>query len=366
MTDILKNLTLSFITILFFVQGTSFAMDEVEWSYSGSTGPLHWGEISDDYTVCFTGGLQSPIDIKDTRSSNITPIKFYYYKSPRMGLTNTHHTIEVDFGEGSDIKIGKTEYKLKQIHFHTPSEHTIDGEQYPMEIHFVHQSISHRIAVLGVFVEAGEENKFFKPITKYAPKKKGGFDIVYYKNLTPKNLIPEEKEYYKYTGSLTTPPCTEGVTWFLLKNTITLSSEQIDAISEVIGKNNRPIQPTNNRNIRESMEKEIEAPIEETPSEEAPAEEAPSEEAEEEVSADETPSEETPNEEAASEPTETEESEAPVEEEVADEQESATEEATENEVEDEVIEEEEIEVDEDIVEDIEIESEEEIEIEDLD
>lgn len=395
---LLFNKISSFLLILVFTSMPTFAMDQLEWSYSGATGPSHWGELSDDYITCFTGELQSPIDIKDTSLTTITPIKFFYYKSPRMALKNTGHTVEINYGEGSDIIIGKTEYKLKQIHLHTPSEHTINGEQKPMEIHFVHISSSHRAVVIALFAEEGEENEYFKPIIKYLPKNKNDFDIFYHKNLSPKNLVPEKKEYYKYTGSLTSPPCTEGVSWFLIKEPITLSGEQIDAINKVVGTNNRPIQPTNNRNIKESMEEvpePITPPVEETPAEveegeentveesteaEAPAEDAVAEEPA--TGADSTTEEssteevvEEPTEEAVEAPTEGEDStteessteevvEEPEEEAVAEELEEPVETA-EEEVLDEVVIEEEIEVEENIVEDIDIEVEEDIEIEEL-
>lgn len=248
-------------------------MDELEWSYKGGTGPAHWGALSSYFSECSNGGLQSPIDIKNTQPSSIKPINFYYYKSLRIALKNTGYTVELDFADGNDIMLGKTIYKLKQVHFHTPSEHTVDGQQYPIEIHFVHVSKSHRVAVIALFVEEGEENNKFKQIIRYFPKNKNDSDMFYHKNLNPAFLLPENRSYYKYTGSLTTPPCSEGVTWFVLKNSINLSNDQINTIRNSVGTNNRPIQPTNNRNIRETN-KEIPKPVEpvavETPTEETP------------------------------------------------------------------------------------------------
>lgn len=333
------------ITFIFFLSGSNLkAMSEVEWSYKGDTGPAYWYELSEDFSACSSGGLQSPIDIVDTKRSSIKPIKFFYYKSLRMALENTGNTVTVDFGEGNDIIIGKTSYKLQEIKFHTPSEHTINGEQFPMEIEFLHISRSHLGANISVFVNEGEENKYFKQIVKYLPKNKNDFDVFFHKNLSPDYLLPKNREYYKYTGSLTTPPCTEGVGWFLLKEPINMSIEQINAIKEAVGTNNRPIQPTNNRNIRENFKKEV-APVK------APTAE-PAEETAEEVS-------ETKDNDSEAEANSETSVEAPVEEEVESEVEVATEEAEESEIEEietEIIEE-------SIVEDIELEESSEVIVE---
>ncbi len=339
-----------FITIILILFATaSHAMDELEWSYSGGTGPDHWGELSDEYIDCFSGSLQSPIDITNPKPSNLSPIKFFYLKSLRMALDNTGHTVEVNFAEGNDIILGRTTYNLKQVHFHTPSEHTLNGEQYPVEIHFVHVSSSHRIAVISVFVEEGEENDKFKQIIKYLPKNKNDSDMFYHKNLSPDYLLPDNRDYYKYTGSLTTPPCTEGVSWFILKDHVSMSIEQINAIKEAVGTNNRPIQPTNNRNIREIIKEVPEAPSEKPASEEAEEskeEETPTEETGEgsEESSEEAPAEES-TEEVTEEPVAEEVLDAPVAEE------PDSEEVEESEIEE--IETEEVE--ESIVEDIELE-----------
>lgn len=357
-----KKFFITIILILF--STTSQAMDELEWSYSGGTGPDHWGELSSEYIDCFSGSLQSPIDITNPKPSNLSPIKFFYLKSLRMALDNTGHTVEVDFAEGNDIILGKTAYTLKQVHFHTPSEHTLNGDQYPMEIHFVHVSKSHRIAVIGIFVEEGEENDKFKQIIKYLPKNKNDSDMFYHKNISPDYLLPENREYYKYTGSLTTPPCTEGVSWFILKEHVPMSMDQINAIREAVGTNNRPIQPTNNRSIREII-KEHDAPVPDAPSEESASEEA-EESKEEETPTEETDeaSEESPEEEAEAEEAEAEEAteevtEEPVAEEVSEtpvQEEAPSEEPVAEEIEESEVEEIETEeVEESIIEDIELE-----------
>jgi len=245
--------------MLFALSGLSYGADSgeteegVPWSYSGKRGPDNWGQLSDKYSECLSGGMQSPIDIVETKTSTMDHITFYYYNNPRVAMKNTGNTVELDYGDVSDIKLGGKDYHLKKIDFHTPSEHKLKGEQFPMEIHFVHKSNDGSIAIIGAFVKEGEENINYKDVVKKLPREKDGFKMFFHRDLNPGKLLSESREFYKYTGSITTPPCTEGVSWYILKEPVILSAEQINDIRKITGKNARPVQKLNGRSVRESI-----------------------------------------------------------------------------------------------------------------
>ncbi|MCB9437609.1 MAG: carbonic anhydrase family protein [Anaerolineales bacterium] len=218
------------------------------WEYEGPEGPDHWGEL-DGYETCGTGRAQSPIDIADATALNLSDISFDYSPSA-MNIHNNGHTIQVEYDAGSSITYNETTYNLAQFHFHHPSEHTINGEPAAMEIHFVHKDAAGNLAVVGILLVEGEEdNEAYAPIFEHLPAEKSDPEAM--GEINAADLLPENAAFYTYSGSLTTPPCTQGVRWLVLTEPIVLSAEQIEAFAQIFELNARPTQPLNNRDLLE-------------------------------------------------------------------------------------------------------------------
>ena len=228
---------------------SSLAFASANWSYEGHTGPKYWGDLDKKFIMCKIGKNQSPIDInkQDLIKACLNPLKLEY-NSKAKSVVNNGHTIKVSIEDGSYLYVDGKKFELKQFHFHTPSENTIDGKNYPMEAHLVHISKDGEIAVIGVMFKLGKENKALKKfqnsICSKVNKKK---TISAY--LNPSELLPKNRDYYRFNGSLTTPPCTEGVRWFVFKEPVEMSKEQLKIFSKIMGKNNRPTQPINARKV---------------------------------------------------------------------------------------------------------------------
>jgi carbonic anhydrase len=217
------------------------------WGYIGKWDPARWDEMSPEYALCGKGTQQSPIDISDPEPAEMAPIRFDYKPVP-LTIWNNGHTIRVDIPKGSSITVGDRRFELTQFHFHSASEHKVDGKAYPLEIHFVHRNDQKQLAVVGVFVEAGEENLGAREIWKHLPPNevtapKTHADVI----VNGRDLLPAEGNYFRYMGSLTTPPCTEGINWFVLRQPIVMSQAQIDAMATILHGNARPIQARNDR-----------------------------------------------------------------------------------------------------------------------
>lgn len=255
----MRKLILSLISVSF----VSFAAQEqvslqskeshlIHWSYEGETGPSYWSKISPEYFWC---GLknQSPIDIskKDTVYSKLPKLTFTYGKTTNPEIINNGHTVQVNILEKYTLNFKGKVYQLKQFHFHSPSEHTINGQYYPLEMHLVHKDENGNIAVIGVFFKEGKANSELEKVFSNAPKEEG--NKILDGSININTLLPLNKAYFTYSGSLTTPPCTEGVRWIVLKQPITASKEQIEKFKSIMKHdNNRPIQPINSRDILES------------------------------------------------------------------------------------------------------------------
>ncbi len=214
----------------------------VHWSYSGEEGPAHWGDLSEDYAAC-NGKNQSPINLTGFIEADLKPIEFTYHAGGKE-ILNNGHTIQINYKEGSRIVVDGITFWLKQFHFHAPSENQIDGQSYPMEVHLVHASKEGHLAVIGVMVVEGAENKTLTQAWSHIPAKAGNHHAL----LVPvaaAGLLPAKRDYYRFNGSLTTPPCSEGVRWLVMKEPITASKKQIETFTRVMHHpNNRPIQPT--------------------------------------------------------------------------------------------------------------------------
>lgn len=217
------------------------------WGYEGEHGPEHWGEMKHEYGACSKGTSQSPIDITGATGGKLSKISFDY-KPTKLNILNNGHTVQVNYDKGSSIKVGGKTYRLLQFHFHTPSEHMVDGRSFGMEMHLVHKSNKGELAVVGVLLDKGSENLAFKTIWDNLPEKANQKKSVN-ASVNVADLLPGNKAYYAYSGSLTTPPCSEGVKWHVLKTPVEMSEEQLGAIQAIMHDNNRPVQPLHSRKV---------------------------------------------------------------------------------------------------------------------
>lgn len=228
------------------------------WGYEGVDGPEYWPTLNPAYAICGQGTSQSPINITRTTVGDGNGWKLNYKTSSLRIAHNEHvddiidngHTIQVTVDQGSTLTTDRGSYQLKQFHYHTPSEHTIDGTQMPMEAHFVHQSADGRLAVLSVLYQEGSENENLAKIIAHFPKAKGESSILPEVKLELRFHLPENIAAYHYMGSLTTPPCTENVEWIVFRDPINASREQLAAFAARLGRTNRPVQPLNGRLLR--------------------------------------------------------------------------------------------------------------------
>ncbi len=221
------------------------AASAVHWGYAGTDGPDNWGKLNAASKVCAAGTQQSPIDIVSPVKAQLPPIKIAWHDRCET-IVNNGHTIQLDVVPGSTLSLGESGYTLLQFHFHHPSEHTIAGKPSAMEAHFVHQNGAGNLAVLGVMIKAGSNNAVFKRIVETMPKAAGPA-VKADAKIDPHAFIPSERGYYVYEGSLTTPPCSETVTWLLLRESISVAQADIDAFAKLFPMNARPLQDENRR-----------------------------------------------------------------------------------------------------------------------
>jgi carbonic anhydrase len=221
-----------------------------QWGYEGAHGPAKWGELAPDFAECKLGREQSPIDIRGAKRGKLPALDFAY-AGGSAEVVNNGHTIQVDLNDGGTLTLDGVPYKLVQFHFHAPSEEKIKGKAYPMVAHLVHRNADGGLAVVAVMFKQGKANAALKPVFGGMPgaagEKKplaGGFDAG--------QLLPQSRGYYRFMGSLTTPPCSEGVRWQVLKQPVEVSKAQIDAFRKLYRHNARPVQSLNGRKIEES------------------------------------------------------------------------------------------------------------------
>jgi len=222
----------------------------VHWGYSGGTGPIYWGSLSPDFKLCAEGKSQSPINLTGMVAGNLPAVKYDYGKSSLM-IVNNGHTIQVNYDEGGDIWIGRDRYHFLQFHFHSPSENQINGVSFPLEAHLVHANDKGELAVISVMFHPGPANPLIDRILRYTPTLVPSTMSVSTASIKVTDLLPENRDYYTYSGSLTTPPCSEGVRWLVLKQPASASAEQIARFRSFFDDHNtnRPVQPLNGRNV---------------------------------------------------------------------------------------------------------------------
>lgn len=227
--------------------------DSTPWDYEGKRGTLAWGKLDPAFKACSQGHEQSPIDIRGARlDKNLQPIEFHYMSGP-VKLVNTGHTVRADVGPGSYIVANGVRYDLVEFHFHHPGEEAVKGKITDMDIHLVHKSAEGKIAVIAVRLiqERGEPNAVLATLWPHLPAKPGASEEVK-EFVSPAGFLPSDQGYWTYVGSLTAPPCTEGVTWIVLKTPVEISSEQIQAFAKLYPQDVRPAQPLNGRSVKES------------------------------------------------------------------------------------------------------------------
>lgn len=221
----------------------------IHWDYEGEGGPENWAKLDAKNQACATGKRQSPIDIRDGIKVDLEPIQFNYRPST-FRIVDNGHTIQVAVGDSSISLTGKT-YELVQFHFHRPSEEKINGQRFDMVAHLVHKSDDGDLAVVAVLLERGSENPFIQTLWNNMPLEKKVEVSPPSTIIDPANLLPASRNYYTYMGSLTTPPCSEGVLWLVMKQPAQVSTKQINIFSRLYRNNARPVQPIANRLIKE-------------------------------------------------------------------------------------------------------------------
>lgn len=227
---------------------TQCVIVDPHFAYEGEDSPENWAELSDHYEACGLGQEQSPIDLTAAAMTDLPNIAFAYGATP-VYILNNGHTIQVDKIEGNSIQIDGVPFNLLQFHFHAPSEHTVDGQSYPIEMHLVHRAADGRLAVVGVLVAEGAENSAFVPVWDHLPEEENGTNVTG-ATVQVADLLPADQTIYRYDGSLTTPPCSENVIWSVMKSPVEMSAEQIAALTALMEGNNRPLQPLNERSLQ--------------------------------------------------------------------------------------------------------------------
>jgi len=220
------------------------------WDYQGSGGPERWGRMKPEFAKCSSGTRQSPIDIRDGIKVELDAVQFDY-KPSAFKVVDNGHTIQVNVAPGNSIEVTGQRFELVQFHFHRPSEERVDGKAFDMVAHLVHKNLDGRLAVVAVLLEKGSAQPVVQSVWNNLPLEKGD-EIAARAPIDLNRLLPAERGYFTYMGSLTTPPCSEGVLWMVMKQPVPVSGEQIDIFARLYPMNARPIQAASGRLIKES------------------------------------------------------------------------------------------------------------------
>ena len=229
----------------------AFASNQhAHWAYQGHGGPKHWGELESSFEACARGSAQSPVDIRNPVKADLPALDFQYAAAAPT-LVNNGHTVQVNLPAGNNLVVDGKKLELLQFHFHTPSEEAVAGKHAAMVAHFVHKDEDGKLGVVAVLIQPGKTNPAWAPIFAHLPRV-GEQVTVDGLSLDLPALLPAKKGYYSFEGSLTTPPCSEGVRWMVLKEPVKLSPQQIKAFRQIYNANARPLQPLNGRVVKES------------------------------------------------------------------------------------------------------------------
>jgi carbonic anhydrase len=227
------------------------AQEPPHWTYKGETGPKDWSRLESDYATCGVGRTQSPINIKDAKTMDLPALHFAYQPVP-LNIIDNGHSVQVNYPAGSTLSVGDKSYTLKQFHFHHPSEEHVNGHKYDMVAHLVHADAEGHLAVVAIFMKKGHDNPFIGTLWKNLPSVKEQAVELDGTIINAKDLLPANQGYYTFAGSLTTPPCSEGVTWYVMKEPVEISGEELASFAKLYPMDARPIQATNGRNILQS------------------------------------------------------------------------------------------------------------------
>lgn len=240
---------------------------KVNWGYKGNIGPERWAKLNPDFALCATGTRQSPVNLTGDMTPSKASLSFQYHVAPMwvmdngatklqlgqdLTFINDGHGIQLNFhADAHEYLLYEGEkYELVQLHFHSPSENELEGRRFPLEVHFVHQGSNGKVAVVGVFVRAGEANPTIQKVIDHLPKEEGKEIAIRGERIDPAELLPKDKIFYAFDGSLTTPPCTEGLYWLQMKDSLTATPAQIQQLRWAAGGDNaRPIQSLNGRRV---------------------------------------------------------------------------------------------------------------------
>jgi carbonic anhydrase len=223
------------------------ALAEAHWAYQGEEGPQHWGSLSPEFATCESGRAQSPVDLTAPDDVDLADLEFGYGSST-LKIIDNGHTIRADVQPGNTLTIDGTRFELAQFHFHAPSEHTIDGASSPMELHLVHLGPNGAIAVVAVMIVEGARHAALAAVWDNLPAGRDA-PAAAPRPVDLNDLLPTNRDDYRYAGSLTTPPCTEGVAWNILVTPIAMSTDQIAAFTARYPADNRPLEPLNGRHV---------------------------------------------------------------------------------------------------------------------
>ena len=223
---------------------------DIPWSYEGDGAPLNWGKLRPEYALCANGRRQSPIDIREGIKVDLEPIRFDY-KASRFRIVDTGRGIEVEVGEGSTMTVMGRNHELLRFHFHRPSEERINGKGFDMVVHLEHRDEEGRLATVAVLLEKGAENPLIQTLWNHMPLEVNQ-EVLPEVAIDLNRLLPENRAYYTYMGSMTTPPCAEDVLWIIFKQPMPVSEEQVRIFARLYRNNARPIQPSNNRLVKEN------------------------------------------------------------------------------------------------------------------
>lgn len=220
------------------------------WDYKGAGGPTAWGGLKPEFALCNSGQRQSPIDIRGGLAVDLDPVRFNYQAS-KFAVLDNGHTVQVNLAPGNTIEVGGRRFELQQFHFHRPSEERIDGRQFEMSLHLVHKDEQGRLAVVALLFDPGPAHPVLQQVWNNLPLERNE-EAPARVALELADLLPTDRRYYTYMGSLTTPPCSEGVQWIVMRQPVTLTPQQLDIFARIYPMNARPLQAASGRRIMQS------------------------------------------------------------------------------------------------------------------